>query len=195
MKPRVQRTRGFTLVELLVVISIIAVLASVAIPAFTGAQMTAQINAASQNARGIFLGLSTYAVDQSGTYPVAENNSNEAFRQLMPNYIDNEKPFYVGASAWHQAAKGGKPDEDIGNAPEYQQALERGENHWAYISGLNNTSTSSIPIIADGFTDTPGVYTNIPNQKGGRWKGTKAIMVYLDGQAKPEALDTRPSRS
>jgi hypothetical protein len=60
-------------------------------------------------------------------------------------------------SAWH-AANGMKPLEEIGSPPDYPQALERGENHWAYVTGLRNDSPAHLPIMADGFSETIGVY-------------------------------------
>ncbi|MGI8601580.1 MAG: type II secretion system protein [Verrucomicrobiales bacterium] len=191
MKVKLQHNQAFTLVELLVVISIIAVLASVAIPAFTGAQLNAQMTAAGNQAHGLHLGLMNYAGDNDGSFPSTENTANEAYKKLIPDYIANEKPFYVPGSAWHDGAKNKKPDDDVGTRPDYAQALERGENHWAYINGLNNTSNANLPIIADGFTDTVGQYAEVQNKKGGRWKGTKAIIVYVDGGVKQEALDKK----
>jgi len=182
---------GITRLELVVIGLIVTVLASIAFPFCSRTQITAKMSTASSYAYGIFLGLSTYAADHGGRYPAAENNSNEAFRQLIPDYLDSEKPFYVAYSAWHQKAKGGKPDNDIGARPDHVQALERGENHWAYVSGLNIPSLQPLPIVADGFSETVGVYTNVQNHKGGRWKGTRAIVIYTDGQARPEPLDPK----
>src|SRR5580658_10409562 len=91
---------AFTLIELLVVISIIALLASVAVPAYQMAVMTAQENAAMQNARQIGMAMRGYANDYGGSYVSGSNTygqqittSNDAFRSLIPNYLDSEKIF------------------------------------------------------------------------------------------------------
>ncbi len=189
MKIKLQSNRGFTLVELLVVISIIALLASVALPVMNSARLNASVTASSLNAGGIHKAILLFAQDNEGSFPVAENSSNDAFRKLFPDQLREEKPFYVPNCAWHQSARNGRgPDDDIGNKPDYQQCLERGENHWAYLSGLNMTSTSNLPLIADGFTETKGQYTDVPNKKGGVWKGSKAIIVTVSGSAKTENL-------
>jgi hypothetical protein len=141
-------------------------------------------------ARGIYLALLNYAKDHNGEFPTAENNSNVAYRKLIPEYLDNEMPFFVAGCAWHGSRKG-KPPKDIGTPPDYAKALERGENHWAYVSGLRTDSSYSLPIIADGFSETIGVYADSPSRRGGIWRGDKAIVVYLDGSVKMEPLDPK----
>ncbi len=194
MKINYKKTKGFTLVELLVVISIIAVLAGVAMPVFSQVQLNGRITAASGQVRGIFQAMTLYASDHDGVYPKADKSSNEGFRKLIPDQIGKtEKPFKVPSSGWHKDSKDGTgPDENIGNPPEYTEALERGENHWAYVTGLNNSTDATMPLIADGFTDGGiGTYTDKQTEKGGVWRGTKSIVVYCDGSVVAENLDKK----
>jgi hypothetical protein len=148
------------------------------------------MNAAIQQARVIYIRLLNYAGDHNGEFPTGINHSNEAYRKLFPEWLDNERSFFIEGCAWHQS-NGGKQPHDIGEPPDYAKALERGENHWAYVSGLTQTSSASLPIIADGFTENVGTHTDNPTRKGGVWRGAKATVDFLDGSVKAEPLDPK----
>jgi prepilin-type N-terminal cleavage/methylation domain-containing protein len=172
---------GFTLIELLVVISIIAILAGLAGPGLSMAAKNGRLAQATGNARQIGLALRMYAQDQDGAYPGeldsegrAITTANDAFRELIPAYLDSEVVFAVGTSP-----VGKRADNNI-TAP--ARILERGENHWAYISGLNSTSSSSWPMIVD-HTDGAGRYTDKETEPGGTWKGTHGVVVRTDNSA------------
>lgn len=59
---------GFTLIELMVVILIIAILMAIAIPTFLGAQERAQDRGAQSNLRNALTAAKTIATDNSGTF-------------------------------------------------------------------------------------------------------------------------------
>ncbi|MFN0128277.1 MAG: hypothetical protein ACKV19_16510 [Verrucomicrobiales bacterium] len=177
---------GFVVVGTLVGL---LVLLSVTPPAIRRPGINAAITASAMQANGLHKALMLYAHDHDGRFPEAMTNSNEAYRQLFPDYLQEERPFYVPRSAWHAAARGQKSDNDIGSPPAFEEALEKGENYWAYVSGLGTQSDSQLPVIADGFVEgSPGTYTDDPSQKGGVWKGTKAIVVLVSGATRAEPL-------
>jgi hypothetical protein len=184
------RRLGCTVAKVVGIVVLALLIFSVAVPHFTGASKISKFTAAAISARGIYLGLLNYAGDHNGEFPTAKMNSNEAYRKLIPEYIDNEKPFFFTGCAWH-SSNGGRQPEGIGNPPDYAHALERGENHWAYVSGLRDDSPANLPIIADGFSELIGVYARSSQEKGGFWGGIKAIVVYLDGSVKQEPLDPK----
>ena len=177
---------GFTLMELLVVITIITILAAVAMPVFQRVILSAEHNAAMQTARNIGAGLQLYAMDSQGLFPRGTNrhgeeitNANDAFRDLVPDYIDDERAFVVPKSQW-----GARADNKV-EPPE--EILKSGENHYAYVMGLSQTSRSGWPLVVDG-TDGGGFYTEQEGQRGGRWLGNKATVIRVDLSAEAVRL-------
>jgi prepilin-type N-terminal cleavage/methylation domain-containing protein len=174
-------SRAFTLIELLVVISIIAILAGIALPVYQGVIMRGQQTQAVAQARQIGLALHLFADDNQGAFPTGTNSygekiqtSNDAFRSLFPNYVTDERIFTVP-----RAKVGSKADGKI--EPE-QEILKAGENHYAYVNGLQNTSQSTWPLVADG-TDGSGNYTDVQTDPAGTWKGISAVVIYVDSSA------------
>ncbi|MGB8352695.1 MAG: type II secretion system protein [Chthoniobacteraceae bacterium] len=171
---------AFTLIELLVVISIIAILAGIALPVFTSVQTKGNQAKDMSNAKQIGLGLRLYASDNSGYFPTSAQYANSAFTQIVPTYIPTQKIFYLANSGW-----------STGNHPvEFSSSgtLAQGQNNFAYVSGLLDSSNTNYPLLADGFTagvgpTGPGNYNSIQGTQGGVWKGTKAIVVRVDDSA------------
>jgi prepilin-type N-terminal cleavage/methylation domain-containing protein len=191
---------AFTLIELLVVIAIIAILASLALPAFIGVQERAKQTKDLSNAKQIALALKQFAVDNNSEFPNrvygtgspasdypsstvlgSGNTSNDAFRWLLPTYLRTEQIFLVPGSTWSPTA-----DEVLDAAFGTVSApgtLSAGENGYGYITGLNDTSISTEPLVADGWSATVGNYSTNKSANGGVWGGTKAVMVFVDGSA------------
>ena len=186
---------AFTLIELLVVITIIGILASFALPALQNAQVAAQQTKALSNARQVVAALRTYASDNDGKFPdhpisaggvVGTGDlatSNEAFRQLFPNYLTSEQIFYVPKSAWSN----NKPDDrlDAETLSAGPQTLGVGENHWAYFPKLTDTSNSALPLVCDApvAANADPQYTDVATAPGGVWQGKTAVVVRIDQSA------------
>ena len=187
MKIRHSR-QGFTLIELLVVISIIAILASLAVPASIGVVKKANQMKDLNNAKQIYLGLKMYSGDNDGIFPTTMAvdgttpivNANDAFKNLIPQYIGQEKIFYIPKSAWCNSAA---PDEKFTADAD---KLSGGENGYAYVKNLSDTSNPGFPLIADGFSTTVGTYATSETAKGGLWGGTAAVVIRVDGSGKIE---------
>lgn len=195
--------QGFTLIELLVVISIIAILAGIAVPASMGVIDKGKQTKDLSNAKEVFKGLIQFAMDHDGAFPSMPQqdttnanstsngtstlqNANDAYANLVPKYVPTENIFWISGSKWCNSVA---PDENTAVG----SALSAGENGYAYITGLNTSSNPNFPVIADGFSQSPGVYTNDPNQPGGVWKGKVAIVVRVSGAgaAMPLSMDYR----
>jgi len=81
--------KGFTLIELMVVVIIIGVLAAIAIPRFIGAQHKARVSAAKADVSIIRGGLGLYVIDY-GDYPTAAT-----YADLRGALIDADSNAYV----------------------------------------------------------------------------------------------------
>ncbi len=80
--------RGFTLVELLVVISIIMILMSMLMPSLARAKAKAQQIKCVSNMRQLGMAASMYAADYNGEYPARRIPTNAWPHKLKPYYID-----------------------------------------------------------------------------------------------------------
>jgi prepilin-type N-terminal cleavage/methylation domain-containing protein len=208
-------TAAFTLIELLVVITIIAILASFALPAYTTVQTRANQTKDLSNGKQIGLALKQFASDHDGYFPAkvpdveyetaaadltSSNVSNDAFWWLFPNYLQGEDIFTVAGSAWTPTPADNLID-PAGNAGR-AETLESGENHYAYVGNLTDTSNPAFPLLADGFSSSatltdPAFDTSKPTP-GGVWEAKKAIVVFCDGSGqimRVNSTDQRVKRS
>ncbi len=195
---KTSKTNAFTLIELLVVISIIAILAGIALPAFTTVQVKGRQTQALSNVKQILLACKLFASDNSGNYPnygldpttlqpsssqPVVTSANAAFAQLFPDYLTNETIFDEQGSAFTPT-----PADNVIDVPIVSpavQTLKAGENTFAYVLGLTDTSNALYPLVADGFAAGQGTWTYVTQkaQKGGVWEGKKAIVGLCDGSA------------
>jgi len=84
-----RKRKGFTLVEIMIVVAIIALLSAIAIPNLLRARITANESAAQATLRTISVAIETYAAANSGVYPDAES-------KLLPASLDGTAdPLYL----------------------------------------------------------------------------------------------------
>ncbi|HEV2046498.1 MAG TPA: type II secretion system protein [Chthoniobacterales bacterium] len=196
-----QPPTAFTLIELLVVITIIAILASFALPAYTAVQERAQQTKDLSNAKQIALALKQFAADNNGSFPAkapgadyaaaadltSANKSNDAFWWLFPNYLQSEDIFVVSGSKWTPA----NPDNkiDAAGSAARTESLKSGEDNYAYVTGLTDTSNPAFPLITDGFSSTIPKYDTSKSNKGGLWAAKKAIVAFCDASGQIMKVD------
>ena len=185
--------KGFTLIELLVVITIIAILAGLAVPAFNGVQEKARQMQGANNCRQIIISLKSYASDYGGNYPDFDKNdppqtANDAFRHLIKGgQLEDERVFSCPASPYI-------PDNNLGESPEYAEALGPGENHWMMTKGLTDSASGNAPVVFENSVSNswpPAWNCDVAGQakEGRSWKGGKIIVGRNDGSVATEKLE------
>lgn len=76
-----RRSGGFTLIELMIVIAIIAILAAILVPNFIRARAQGQLTACKSNLKNIGTAMEMYSTDWAGKYPPG------GLTALEPNYL------------------------------------------------------------------------------------------------------------
>lgn len=66
---RKRRGEGFSLIELMIVIAVVAILAAVLVPNMTTGRAQAKLTACKENLRTLATGLENYAIEHGGQYP------------------------------------------------------------------------------------------------------------------------------
>lgn len=87
------RKAGFTLIELMIVIAIIAILAAILVPNFIRARAQGLLTSCKSNLKNIATALEMYSTDSAGRYP-------SALATLAPNYLKQVPSCPSGGGAY-----------------------------------------------------------------------------------------------
>jgi prepilin-type N-terminal cleavage/methylation domain-containing protein len=200
MKTNKRKLRGFTLVELLVVIVIIAALAGLSAPMILRQRKAADRTQAINNAKQIGLALLEFdqefggfpdndtaadVEDSTGTdLSLGGSKANDYFRQLIAFGIQSEDIFYA------KAAYTKKPDKVISAS----KALEAGEVGFGYImldatTGQNTSGNPGRSVIAAPLLDAAEDWTF-----DGDPYGDKAVLLRLDNSVEAPLIRQKDNK-
>jgi len=194
---------GLTEVELLVAISVLAIFATLAVPSAYREYGRSSSTKALANAKQIGLACKLFAGDHDGKFPAnlldsegkltstEPTNSNDALAQLIPDYMPDEKIFWMPEDKYYCSPT--EPDGRIdptGTIPR-KLTLAAGENHWAYVTHLSETSKPQLPLIADSTLPGTTKYSPTKGTAGGTWLGRKAIVIRVDGSGAIERVNPK----
>ena len=104
------RRKGFTLVEIMIVVAIIGLLAAIAIPNFVRARQKAQAEACIANLRQIEGATQIWAIDTG-----ANDAVTPGWNDLTPNYVRTE-PKCPANGTYNLSAVNSRPTCSIGNS-------------------------------------------------------------------------------
>ena len=93
----------------------------------------------------------------------------------------------IATSKWTPTAADNKID--AAGSSTQVETLKAGENTYAYICGLTDTSNPAFPLLADGFTTTIPAYDTNKGNKGGVWAAKKAIVIFCDASGQIMKVD------
>lgn len=119
-----RRSGGFTLIELMIVIAIIAILAAILVPNFIRARAQGQLTACKSNLKNIGTALEMYSTDWSGKYPTATGI-------LTPNYLKTIPDCPAAASNTYSATFGPAAPMNSQSYQDYYFVHCSGGNHLA----------------------------------------------------------------
>lgn len=144
-----------------------------------------------RNAWQITMALKIFANDSQGLYPdsmVDPLSTNLAFRLLFKeDVIADERVFGCPSSPF-------VPDGRIGSAPNYDQAVEAGENHWMMVGKLSTSSDGRLPLLYENAVDAawpPKWHDGIaPKAVRGRcWPLGRVVVAFNDTTVRMVSLE------
>ncbi len=150
---------------------------------FNGVMDLAYRGRQAQNGKKIIFAFKIFANDNGSTFPdvrAKRTTANQVFRDLIAYEIVEDEQLFSGELSPYVA------DGIIGEAPDFKEAVQPGENHWAVLGGLTTHDQSNHPAIYENALDDtwpPKWKSELANRatRGGVWRGNKILVGLVDG--------------
>ena len=191
-----ENTRGFTIVELLIVVVIIAILAAITIVAYNGIQQRARASAASSALSQAAKKLELYKVDNSA-YPTSTNlasagitNANDTTYQYTSDgttycltATNVTISYYLNSTTTSSPTAGGCPGHGVGgNNPitnlVVNPSAEDSTNGWGYVA---DTGVVASARLTTGGYSGPGfyriTYSTAPTGTSSIWLSANSVSL------------------
>jgi len=195
MRPRIQNSRAFTLVELLVVIGIIALLISILLPALSKAQQQARKTACLSNIRQMGMAFNMYTHDHKGKSFYYRTGRDNFWMEVLRKYQNNNIKIRLCHEAteysygWGNVFKAWGPEETDTNHFLYKNPGSYCFNGWIYrMDGVSSSFSNPGGInYSKGQRED---YFNLP------MKQSSEVPLFADSMwvdAWPKPTDTPPA--
>lgn len=157
---KIKKAKGFTLIELMIVVAIIGILAAIAIPKFADLIRKSNEGATKGNLGSLRSALSIYFADIEGYYPVCvDAGNNGLYLNLVPKYIKNIPNCNV---AGHHPKTSSEINRD------YTLMNSPSEGKWGYDGAGSLTFGAASALGRDGW-GTLWVSSNETDTKRSTW--------------------------
>lgn len=177
--------KGWGWLQWSVAVVVMLLMASLYVPTFARISPMANQSSTSNNCRQIIMALKIYAGDNNGVFPDGET-ANLVFRKLIQKEVVQDERIFGGKVSPFV------PDGNVGIAPNFEEAVSPGENHWMIVAGLKPGNAATIPFVFENSTNHawPPVWRNDPQSlplRGRVWRGGKIIAGRLDNSVNVES--------
>jgi len=170
---RRRNSRGFTLVELLIVMAIIGVLMSLLLPAVTYMMKRAERLSCQNNIRQLALAISMYAEEHNGNYPsksgrrppASPDEASQALGLLYGRFGITDKNVFQFRGM----------DADLGQVTRLNGILNRNGTAFGYDPTHRASDSADVAILANSFDPGKPVYLT------GDMDNPKWIVGYVGG--------------
>ena len=136
-----KRCKGFTIIELLIVIAVISILVGIALPRFRGMQEEGKIAQAKGELRTLQTAMESYYIHNSNAYPAVLSSLTSAVPNIIGSALPTD-PFKVGTNYGYTL--------DTATPPKYYVIYSVG------IAGTGTATISTAGVAAD--TESSVIY-------------------------------------